>query len=70
MNWFSGLDVEIKVAIISAGGAILAAAFNGLFSLLTKRKGSDTKSTSVNQKTKGNNNTVIGIQNDIRNKDK
>lgn len=72
MDWFIGLEIEIKVAIISACGLVLVAIVNGIFSLLgsPKRKNKEeTKTTNVTQTTTGNNNTVIGIQNNVTERD-
>ena len=72
MDWFIGLAIEIKVAIISACGLVLVAIVNGIFSLLgsSKKKNKDeTRTTTITQTTTGNNNTVIGVQNNITERD-
>lgn len=66
MDWFIGLAIEIKVALISACAFILVAIINGIFSLIgSRKKKNETRTTNVTQTTTGNNNTVIGIQNNV-----
>lgn len=70
MDWFIGLAIEIKVALISACALILVAIINGIFSLVgSQKKKNGTKTTNVTQTTTGNNNTVIGIQNNVTERD-
>ena len=73
MDWFISLEIEIKVAIISASGLLLVAVVNGIFSLLgvkQKKYEQDAKTNTITQTTTGNNNTVIGIQNNIKEREK
>lgn len=71
MDWFFGLGTEIKVALISACAIVLVAIINGIFSLVgSRKKKNDTRTTNVTQTTTGNNNTVIGIQNNATERDK
>ena len=66
MDWFIGLAIEIKVALISACALILVAIINGIFSLIgSRKKKNEIRTTNVSQTTTGNNNTVIGIQNNV-----
>lgn len=66
MDWFIGLAIEIKVALISACALILVAIINGIFSLIgSRKKKNEIRTTNVTQTTTGNNNTVIGIQNNV-----
>ena len=73
MDWFIGLEIEMKVAIVSACGLIFVALINGVFSLInTKKKNNDTDNNTTNtitQNTTGNNNTIIGIQNNTKERD-
>ena len=70
MDWFIGLAIEIKVALISACALILVAIINGIFSLIgSRKKKNETRTTNVTQTTTGNNNTVIGIQNNVTERD-
>lgn len=72
MAWFTGLEIEMQVALVSACGIIVVAVINGVFLLLSKNKnsnGCNTTTTSINQNTKGRNNTIIGIQNNTKEKD-
>jgi len=66
MDWFIGLAIEIKVALISACALILVSIINGIFSLIgSRKKKNEIRTTNVTQTTTGNNNTVIGIQNNV-----
>lgn len=66
MDWFFGLATEIKVALISACAIVLVAIINGIFSLVgSRKKKNEIRTTNVTQTTTGNNNTVIGIQNNV-----
>ena len=62
----------IWVAIVGLVGAVMVAVINGVFGLIKKpEKDSKKKSEdkiSVNQTVSGNNNTVIGVQTDKREK--
>ena len=62
----------IWVAIVGLVGAVMVAVINGAFGLIKKpEKDSKKKSEdkiSVNQTVSGNNNTVIGVQTDKREK--
>ena len=72
MAWFTGLEIEMQVALVGACGIIVVAVINGVFLLLSKKKNSNgcsTATTSINQNTKGRNNTIIGIQNNTKEKD-
>ena len=63
------MDTEIIVAIIAAGGVVLAAIITGIFNLL-KKDSSSPNGTNVRQSQKGKNNTQIGIQNTYKDEDK
>lgn len=66
------MSEAIWVAIIGLVGVVVAAVINGVFGLIKKpEKDSKKKSEdkiSVNQTVSGNNNTVIGVQTDKREK--
>ena len=66
MHWFNELRIEIQVAIIGFFGSIVTALISGLLSLLAP----ESKKTSITQKIKGNNNTIIGIQNNTKEREK
>jgi len=56
------MKTEIVVALIGAGGVVLAAVIGGIFALL--KKDGSVKETKINQKQGiGNQGTQIGIQN-------
>lgn len=52
----------VIIALIGAGGAIVAALIGGIFAIIKNGKKS-SGSTSIKQKQKGNNNIQIGQQN-------
>lgn len=66
------MSEAIWVAIIGSVGVVVVAVTNGVFGLIKKpEKDSKKKSEdkiSVNQTVSGNNNTVIGVQTDKREK--
>lgn len=66
------MSEAIWVAIIGLVGVVVGAVINGVFGLIKKpEKDSKKKSEdkiSVNQTVSGNNNTVIGVQTDKREK--
>lgn len=60
---------NIIVAIIGAVAAIGVAMVTGFFGLVKKTDKSGTKNkTTVNQTVKGNNNTIVGIKTDRKEK--
>lgn len=66
------MSEAIWVAIIGLVGVVVVAVINGVFGLI-KKPGKDSKKKSedkisVNQTVSGNNNTVIGVQTDKREK--
>lgn len=62
----------IWVAIVGLVGAVMVAVINGAFGLIKKPEEDSKKQSedkiSVNQTVSGNNNTVIGVQTDKREK--
>lgn len=73
LEFFGNLDATVQVALITLCGGVLVAVINGIVSLLNNRKKKDAQSqatvtdkSTVNQTLKGHNNTVIGIQNNIK----
>ena len=65
IDWFMNLTVANQVTIIvagiAAGGGIIVAIINGLFSAFSKKKDDKTPKYSVNQ-TAYDNGTQIGVQ--------
>lgn len=65
IDWFMNLSVTNQIAIIvagiAAGGGIIVAIINGLFSVFSKKKDDKTSKHSVNQ-TAYDNVTQIGVQ--------
>lgn len=69
MEWLINLDPSIWVALIGAVGAIIVALINVIIPLFKKKeKVSDKVAPTINQTVKGNGNTVIGIQNNMKGK--
>lgn len=56
------MDKEIMTALISAGAVIIAAVIGGVAATVVKKKVQKNK-TNVNQSSKGDNVTMIGVQN-------
>ena len=56
------MENEILVAIIAAGGVVLAAIIAGVFNLL-KKDSASSNGTNIHQSQKGRNSTQIGVQN-------
>lgn len=70
LNWFLQQDSTVKAAIITGGTAIAVALIGGVFKLIelcitNRKKKSEVQGNNVNisQPVTGNNNTVIGVQN-------
>lgn len=70
LNWFLQQDSTVKAAIIAGGATIVVALIGGVFKLIelcitNRKKKNEVKGSGVNilQTTKGNNNTIIGVQN-------
>ena len=66
------MSEAIWVAIIGLVGVVVVAVINGVFGLIKKQEKDSKKKSedkiSVNQTVSGNNNTVIGVQTDKREK--
>lgn len=56
------MDKDILIALISAGAVIIAAVIGGVGANFVKKKVQKNK-TNVNQSSKGDNVTMIGVQN-------
>lgn len=56
------MDKDILIALISAGAVIIAAVIGGVGATFVKKKVQKNK-TNVNQSSKGDNVTMIGVQN-------
>lgn len=65
MDWFLELNTTVQGAIVTAAGTVLAAIIKGLFSMIDRGKNKTVK-VVIKQKTSGNNNTFIGMQNNGR----
>lgn len=68
INWFSQQDPTVKAAIITGCAGIIVALIScipKLLELLKAKKTDCEKKSSINitQSTTGNNNTIIGVQN-------
>lgn len=59
------MDKEIIVAIIGAAAVVLAALIAGIFSLVNRGKGKESKQIRIKQEQSGRNNIQIGIQNNF-----
>jgi hypothetical protein len=66
MRWTKLSENEI-IAIIGASGVVLAAIITGVFSLIKQSQANKSdKKVKIHQSARGNNNTQIGIQKNIK----
>lgn len=64
------MSENVVIAIIGASGAVLAAIIAGFFSLTKHSQAKEfDKKVKIHQSARGNNNTQIGIQNNIKKDD-